>query len=84
MKEQAQRSRRPKGEIIQARSDLITLEKNRRMLSGVKWFLVVILGCLVWAYLIVILHRRNSAEFERKARKARKFSSRILHGQFKR
>ncbi len=47
------------------------------------WFLIVILGCLVWAYLSVTMYRRNSNEFDRRARKAKKFRSRLLHPTFK-
>jgi hypothetical protein len=50
---------------------------------GMGWFLVVILGCLVWAYLSVTMNRRNSNEIERRARKAEKFRSRLLHPPFK-
>ena len=59
------------------------LDKNRRMLVGMEWFLLVIVGSLVWAYLIVTFNRRNSTEFDRKARKTKKFSSRVEHRPFK-
>jgi hypothetical protein len=48
------------------------------------WFLTVIVGCLVWAYLVVRMNRRNSNEFDRRARKAGKLRSRLLHPPFKR
>ena len=47
------------------------------------WFLIVILGCLVWAYLSVTMYRRNFNEFDRRARKAGKIRSRLLHPTFK-
>jgi len=47
------------------------------------WFLVVIVGCLVWAYLSVTMNRRNSNEFDRRARKAEKFRSHLSHPPFK-
>jgi hypothetical protein len=50
---------------------------------AMEWFLPVVFGCLVWAYLSVAFKRRNDAEFDRKARKARKFSSRLVHPRFK-
>jgi hypothetical protein len=50
---------------------------------GMRWFLVVIVGCLVWAYLSVTMNRRNSNEFDRRARKAGKLRSRLLHLPFK-
>jgi len=50
---------------------------------GMGWFLLVIVGGLVWAYLSVAFKRRNDAEFDRKARKARKFSSRWVHPRIK-
>ena len=50
---------------------------------AMKWFLVVIVGCLVWAYLSVTFKRRNDAEFDRRERKAGKFRSRLLHPPFK-
>ena len=50
---------------------------------GMGWFLVVIVGCLVWAYLSVIMNRRNFNEFDRRARKAGKFRSRLVHPPFK-
>jgi hypothetical protein len=50
---------------------------------AMKWFLLVVVGCLVWAYLSVTLNRRNIDEFNRKARKATKFRSRLLHPPFK-
>ena len=62
---------------------LFVLDRNRRMLVGMEWFLLVIVGCLIWAYLSITLNRRNSAEFDRKARKAKRFSSRVLHPPFK-
>jgi hypothetical protein len=50
---------------------------------AMEWFLPVVVGCLVWAYLGVTFNRRNVEEFNRKARKAGKFSSRVLHPPFK-
>jgi len=50
---------------------------------GMGWFLVVILGCLIWAYLSVTMNRRNSNEFDRSARKTGKLRSRLLHPTFK-
>jgi hypothetical protein len=47
------------------------------------WFLVVIVGCVVWAYLMVTMSRRGSAESDLKARKASKFGSRLLHPHFR-
>jgi hypothetical protein len=47
------------------------------------WFLVVIVGCLVWAFLSVTMNHRNFNEFDRRARKAGKFRSRLLHPPFK-
>jgi len=47
------------------------------------WFLVVIIGCLVWAYLSVTMNRRNFNEFDRRERKAGKFRSRLSHPKFK-
>jgi hypothetical protein len=46
---------------------------------GMGWFLVVIVGCLVWVYVNVAMNRRNFNEFDRRARKAVKFRSRLLH-----
>lgn len=56
------------------------------MLERMKWLLlmiVIVIGILVWLFLIASLNRRNSAEFDRRARKARKFSSRVVHPPFK-
>jgi hypothetical protein len=50
---------------------------------GMGWFLVVIVGCLVWAYLSVTMNGWNSNEFDRRARKAKKFSSHLVHPTFK-
>jgi hypothetical protein len=48
-----------------------------------EWFLAIVAGCLVWAYLSVTMNRRNTYEFNRRARKAGKFSSRWAHPRFK-
>jgi hypothetical protein len=50
---------------------------------GMAWFLVVIIGCLVWAYLSVTMNRRNSNEFDRQVRRAKKFRSHLVHPTFK-
>jgi len=50
----------------------------------VEWFLPIVVGCLVWAYLSVGFNRRNIDELKRKARKAGWFSSRAEHRPFKR
>jgi hypothetical protein len=47
------------------------------------WFLAIVVGCLVWAYLSVALNRRNIDEFNQKERKAAKYRSRLLHPPFK-
>jgi hypothetical protein len=47
------------------------------------WFLPVIVGCLIWAYLSVTLNRRNIDEFNRRARRAARLHSRLLHPPFK-
>jgi hypothetical protein len=50
---------------------------------AMEWFLPIVVGCLIWAYLSVTLNRRNIDEFNRKARKTGKFRSRLLHPPFK-
>jgi hypothetical protein len=50
---------------------------------GMVWFLLVIVGCLVWAYLSVTMNRRNFNEFDRRERKAGKLRSRLLHPPFR-
>jgi hypothetical protein len=50
---------------------------------GMGWFFVVIVGCIVWAYLGVTMNRRNSNEFGRRAQKTEKFRSRLLRPPFK-
>jgi hypothetical protein len=47
------------------------------------WFLPVIVGCLIWAYLSVTLNRHKIDEFNRKARKAGRLRSRLMHSTFK-
>jgi len=57
------------------------------MLVRMKWLpilIVIVGGILVWLYLIASLNRRNSSEFDRKARRAKKFTSRLVHPPFKR
>ena len=57
------------------------------MLLRMEWLflmIVIVVGILVWLYLIASLNRRNSTEFERRARKARKFSSSVVHPPSKR
>lgn len=58
------------------------LDKNRRMLVRMKWLffmIAIVVGILVWLNLMATLNRRNSAEFDRKARKARKFGTHLPH-----
>jgi hypothetical protein len=50
---------------------------------AMEWFLPIVLGCLIWAYLSVAFNRRNIAEFERKTRKAGRLSSRALNHPFR-
>jgi hypothetical protein len=51
---------------------------------AIEWLFPIVVGCcIVWAYLIVTMSRRGSAESDRKALKARKFGSRLLHPHFR-
>ena len=50
---------------------------------AMEWFLPIVVGCVVWAYLNVTFNRRNIDEFNRKERKAGKLRSRLLHPPFK-
>jgi hypothetical protein len=45
---------------------------------GMKWFVLVIVGFLVWAYLSNPLNRGKIAQFNRKARRAGKAHSRLV------
>jgi hypothetical protein len=50
---------------------------------AVDWFLAIVVGCLVWAYLSATLNRWNIDQFNRKIRKAGKFRFRLLHPPLK-
>jgi len=46
---------------------------------GMKWFVLVIVGFLVWVYLSNPFNRGKIAQFNRKAWKAGKAHSRLVH-----
>jgi hypothetical protein len=46
---------------------------------GMKWFVIVIVGFLVWAYLSNPLNRGKITQFNRKAWRAGRSHSRPLH-----